>query len=321
MKVKAPGMKDHISNSDLPFAPGLNVSERLQSPFPYYLNDDRKNLLVIFLISAFVVVFMSVYKPYRNLEQELSFANMCLFGGVTFFVMGISIIALPKMFPAAFDPTAWTIQKYILQTFFQCFIIGIFSIVIDKVYLCPEKTIGEITIHAFTQVILIGIIPVTIMTMFLKNIMLQQNLVVAIHANQEIQKIKSLKHEVAKAGNNAITLFSDTSETLEFNLPDLLFIEADDNYATVYWLDQGQVQKKLLRANLKNLETQLDNSFTIRCHRSYIVNVHAISSVTGNTNGYKLRIKDTDHFIPVARPKGKEVMEKIRQLKNMMELY
>jgi DNA-binding LytR/AlgR family response regulator len=313
-------MKENIT-SKLPFAPSLNVSERLQSPFPYYLNDDRKNLLIILAISSFVVFFMLVYRPVRNFEEELTFGKTCIFGGVTFIVLTISIVILPKLFPAAFDPTNWTIRKYLLQTLGQCFIIGVVSVFIDKLYICPQKSVGEITVHAFTQVALIGIIPVTIMTMLLKNIMLQQNLRVAIQANHQIEKIRSLKHETAKPGNNEIILFSDTSETLKLNLPDLLFIQADDNYATVYWIEKNQIQKKLLRANLKNLETQLDNAFTIRCHRSFIVNIHAISSVTGNTNGYKLRIKDSDHFIPVARPKGKEVMEKIGQLKNMMELY
>lgn len=313
-------MKENIT-SKLPFAPSLNVSERLKSPFPYYLNDDRKNFLIIFAISAFVVFFMLVYRPVRNFEEELTFGKTCIFGGVTFVVLTVSIVILPKWFPTAFEPTNWTIQKYLIQTFIQCFVIGLVSIVVDKLYICPHKPIGEIAVHAFTQVALIGVIPVTIMTMFLKNIMLQQNLRVAIQANHQIEKIRSLKHEITKPGTNEITLFSDTSETLKFNLPDLLFIQADDNYATVYWLEKNQFQKKLLRANLKNLESQLDNTFTIRCHRSYIVNIHAISSVTGNTNGYKLRIKDSDHFIPVARPKGKEVMEKIGQLKNMMELY
>ena len=117
-----------------------------------------------------------------------------------------------------------------------------------------------------------------------------------------------------------VTLYSDTSESLTFNLPDLLFIQADDNYSTVIWNEEGTIQKKLLRVNLKNLESQLNNSFTLRCHRSYIVNVNAIAAISGNTNGYKLKINGSDFSIPVSRPKGKEVMEKISQLRNIMEL-
>jgi DNA-binding LytR/AlgR family response regulator len=176
-----------------------------------------------------------------------------------------------------------------------------------------------VALHVNTQVALKGIIPIALTTLFLKAHLLQQNLQEAITTNRELQKIQTLKKDVAKA-DNQITLYSDTSESLTFNLPDLLFVEADDNYSTITWKQADGIQKKLLRINLKNIESQLDNSFTLRCHRSFIVNVNAISAISGNTNGYKLRIQGTDFAIPVSRPKGKEVMEKISQLRNMMEL-
>ena len=306
----------------LPAPANLNLSERLQSSFPYYLNDDRKNLLMIGAISVFVIVFMSVYKPFKSFDPELTLGNISIFAAVTFIVLAISIVISPKIFPVVFDPVNWTLKKYLVQTIVQCFVIGTICIFIDKWYICPaDMPWSEIAIHAYTQVALIGIIPVTFITLFLKNTMLQENLRQAILANQQLEKIRNLKSEINKPAHNSLTIYSDTSETLTLNLPDLLFIQADDNYSTVFWIQENVVQKKLLRVNLKSIENQINNSFTIRCHRSFIVNVHAISSVTGNTNGYKLRIRDTEHFIPVSRPKGKEVMEKIQELKNMMELY
>jgi DNA-binding LytR/AlgR family response regulator len=313
-------MKSNLT-SNLEQLQGLNLRDRLNSSFPYWLNDNRKNLIMITAISVFVIGFMLVYRPLNNFEQEIRPGIISVFGGITFVILSISIMLLPRLFPVAFDPVNWTLQKYLLQTVLQCFVIGALAVAVDKVYVCPEKTVGEIAVHAYTQVALIGIIPVTIITLVLKNTMLQENLKEAILANQQLEKIRNLKNDVNKSDLNKITIYSDTSDTLSFNLPDLLFIQADDNYSTVHWLEGAVVQKKLLRVNLKNLESQINNSFTIRCHRSYIVNVHAISSVTGNTNGYKLRVKDTEHFIPVSRQKGKVVMEKIQELKNMMELY
>jgi DNA-binding LytR/AlgR family response regulator len=200
--------------------------------------------------------------------------------------------------------------------------IGIFTTIVDKLYICPEKELSEIIPGAYTQVALTGIIPITIIFLFLKNTMLRENLKDALHANQELGKIKNLKKEnVVKNNTNApLTIYSETSETFSLHLPDLLYIEADDNYSTVVWKNGEGIQKKLLRANLKSIESQIDNSFAIRCHRSYIVNINAIGNITGNTNGYKLQILDTDQFIPVSRPKGKDVIEKIRQLRNVMEL-
>jgi DNA-binding LytR/AlgR family response regulator len=301
--------------------PAMDINERLNTPFPYYLNGDRKNIMFVTIVSVFVVFFMLLYRPYYHMTQTPTLGHTSVFGAITFVVMFTSVVVLPKFFPVTFDPTTWTLKKYLIHTLLQCFGIGVISILVNKFYMHPEMHIVDLVTRVFVQVALIGIIPVSIFTLILRNGILQENLKAAIKANVELDTIRNLKKDQSNPGSNHITLRSDTTETLTFNLPDLLFIRAEDNYSTVYWMEEHVIQKKLLRANLKNIETQIDNAFTIRCHRSYVVNVHAISNITGNANGYKLRIKDSDHFIPVARPKGKEVMEKIGQLKNMMELY
>ncbi len=267
----------------------------LNAPFPFYLNDDRKNFLLVTVLSAFVTLFLYLFKT----ESEFSFANGLewLHGLITFGALLFNLLVLPRIFPALMDPTAWTIKKYIVFNVWHLVLIWAIATVLEKMFFCPFD-MGWITV------------------------MRQQSLREAIKTNQELQKIQVLKREAKEAIKTAsqITLYSDTSESLTFNLPDLLFIEADDNYSTVMWKEAGAIQKKLLRVNLKNLESQLDNSFTLRCHRSYIVNVNAISAISGNTNGYKLKINGSDFSIPVSRPKGKEIMEKISQLRNMMEL-
>ena len=72
--------------------------------------------------------------------------------------------------------------------------------------------------------------------------------------------------------------------------------------------------------NLKNVDTQLVNIFIVRCHRSFIVNINSITHVSVNTNGYKLSSRDTEITVPVSRSKGKEVIEKIHQIKNFTEI-
>ena len=305
----------------IPIGIRMSFSEKLNSPFPYYLNDDRKNTILSLCVGIFVVFFLHVYKPQNNFDLVLTSGQKFMFGGVAFAVIFLNIVWLPKVLHiAALDPVRWTVKKYILHTLWICFVISCINTLIDKFFICPTKPLFEIVIHTIVQVGLTGIIPISIMALLFRSNLLQENLKSAISANIELDKIQTLKKEVSK-NSNSVTIFSDTSETLTFNLPELLFIEADDNYSTVFWKNGHGVEKKLLRVNLKNIENQLNNSFTIRCHRSYIVNVHAISAITGNTNGYKLQIRDSDFSIPVSRPKGKELMDKISQLRNMMESY
>lgn len=293
------------------------VGQWLHSPFPFYLNDERKNFGLIVSVSLFVTVFLYFFRTETTalIPENLAWVH----GLITFVTLTLNIIFLPRFFPQVMDPVTWTVKKYIWLNVAHLVMIGVLATVIEKLIFCPDETWMTVASHVSVQVPLKGIIPIALITLFLRAQLLQQSLQEAIRTNQELQKIQTLKKEVTKTANQ-ITLYSDTSESLTFNLPDLLFIEADDNYSTVVWKEEGGIQKKLLRVNLKNIETQLNNSFTLRCHRSYIVNVNAISAISGNTNGYKLKINHSDFSIPVSRPKGKEIMEKISQLRNMMEL-
>lgn len=296
----------------------MNWSEKLNAPFPFYLNDDRKNVALITVITAFVIAFMYFFKLPNDLS--LTLGQHFLFGGITFVCLIINIVWLPRIFPNLYDTENWNLKKYILLNIWHLVLIGIGSSLLDIFYICPEKTVLENIMEANSRVVVKGIIPIALTTLFLRNTMLQQNLRSALQANKELQKIQSLKREPAVKNNNTVTLYSDTSETLSLNLPDLLYVQADDNYSTVVWQNGDGIQKKLLRANLKSIESQMDNVFTMRCHRSYLVNINAISLVSGNANGYKLKILDTDILIPVSRQKSKEVMEKISQWRNVMEL-
>lgn len=295
----------------------MSLVEKLNAPFPYYLNDDRKNIALIGAITLFVMAFMYFFKS--TSDRDLTLAQLFLLSGITFTCLVINIVLLPRLLPIWFDPVNWNLKKYIILNIWHLVLIGIASSLVDILFITPEKAIVENISEAYVRVTLKGIIPIALTTLFLRNTMLQQNLKSALQANKELQKIQTLRKEPVKS-TNTITLYSDTSETLTLNLPDLLYVQADDNYSTIVWKNDDGIQKKLLRANLKSIEGQIDNSFTLRCHRSYLVNINAISNISGNANGYKLKILDTDYFIPVSRQKGKEVMDKISQWRNVMEL-
>jgi DNA-binding LytR/AlgR family response regulator len=149
--------------------------------------------------------------------------------------------------------------------------------------------------------------------------LLRQNLADAVGANKKLHEIEVIR-ETAVPPDNIITLSTDISETFTFKLTDLVYVAALDNYSEVYWKEEEVVSKKLLRVTLKNVETQLKNQFIVRCHRSYLINIREIESISGNTNGYKLRMKSADVSIPVSRTKGKEIIAHIQQIRDLMEM-
>lgn len=288
--------------------------------FPYYLNNDRKNTLLIVGHSVFVILFLFIFHP-THLEH---FKKIMVIGGVIFIVLYTTIIWLPKVLPDVIDTLSWTIGKYILFTLLQCLIIGIIApIAIYYLGLAPdpEMTLWQIAMKFQVSMLMYGGVSITLVTFVIRNVMLRASLRNAIQANLELEKIRQIKdQEVFPAASASMTIHSDTSETLDIHLPDLLYIESDDNYSTVHWKNGHGIEKKMLRVNLKNVEAQLDNGFIVRCHRSFIVNINSITHVGGNTNGYKLSIRDTEITVPVSRSKGKVVIEKIRQIRNLAEI-
>nr|WP_236676342.1 LytTR family DNA-binding domain-containing protein [Chryseolinea lacunae] len=290
----------------------------LQESFPYYLDSDRKNMALSAGLGAFMVVFLVAFNP---LEWE-HFVLFLIIGLVIFVTLYVTIVWFPKVWPNVFDSLRWTVGKYILFTLWQLLIIGIVApVLLEALGFYRGLPMTDILWYFFVNMMLYGSISIVIFTFVLRTVMLKNSLQNALHANAELARIRTLKHhptEVAEP-HTTITIQSDTSDSVELHLPDLLYIESSNYYSTLFWNDGQGVQKKMLRVNLKTIEGQLNNTFIIRCHRSYMVNINAITEVGGNTNGYKLTIRDSDITVPVSRSKGREVIEKIEQIRNLAE--
>ena len=102
-----------------------------------------------------------------------------------------------------------------------------------------------------------------------------------------------------------IKLVSNTSEVLVIDPQDLSFVEASDNYCTIYWFEYGILNNRMLRITLKSLETQFSAFENImRCHKTFMVNLHQELSISGNARGYFFESKSLSVRIPVSRSKS-----------------
>jgi TolB-like protein len=110
-----------------------------------------------------------------------------------------------------------------------------------------------------------------------------------------------------------IQLKSDTKEILEISLRDFIYAEAQDNYTLIILKKDKDLQNKILRATLSNIEKQLDEKEVIRCHRSYIINKNAGFQLYRENNKICLKQDELDIRIPVSRSKEKEVKSLIQK--------
>ncbi|MCK5463646.1 MAG: LytTR family transcriptional regulator DNA-binding domain-containing protein, partial [Bacteroidales bacterium] len=121
------------------------------------------------------------------------------------------------------------------------------------------------------------------------------------------------KSFVSEKKDRIVFIKTDTKEELKINLKNLLYIEAQENYSKVVWIDDDRLIEKLLRVTLKNIEGQIVDSNIVRCHRSFIINANVKYTILGNSNGYRLKSKLFQHTIPISRSLGKEIVGKLKR--------
>ncbi|MGH1437179.1 MAG: LytR/AlgR family response regulator transcription factor [Lewinella sp.] len=88
---------------------------------------------------------------------------------------------------------------------------------------------------------------------------------------------------------------------------DILLLKAEDNYVRVY-LSSGETQ--LLYTSLKRLEATLVGMSFLRVHRSFIINVYALTAWEVEKSELHLG----EHLVPLSRAKRKNLEEMIRLL-------
>ena len=125
-----------------------------------------------------------------------------------------------------------------------------------------------------------------------------------------VSKAKDYQHLLAKSANAGLAKNSSTEgyffikcdykyERIYFN--DILYIEAMQNYVTIY-TNKG---KYITLLYLKNVEQNLDKHSFIRVHKSYIVSIAKIQSIENN------EIIIGSFRIPISRNYRDQVIEKV----------
>lgn len=94
-------------------------------------------------------------------------------------------------------------------------------------------------------------------------------------------------------------------------LDDLLYLESQDNYVAVTWMEGESRRASLIRSSLKHLGEILDEPLLMRCHRSFIVNLARVRGCHGNRHGLQLTLEGADREVPVSRAHTGIILEKL----------
>ena len=115
----------------------------------------------------------------------------------------------------------------------------------------------------------------------------------------------------------AVVIPNGSNETFSVLPTDIIYIESVANYVIVAHFVNNEPCQTRLRGTLHNVEELLaDYSNIIRIHRAFLINVNYVTEVTGNSNGYRIRMLGIDNLLPVSRANIESFKQTMNSKKN-----
>jgi DNA-binding LytR/AlgR family response regulator len=112
-----------------------------------------------------------------------------------------------------------------------------------------------------------------------------------------------------------LIVFKDDKGIVCFSIQmeSLFYIESDTNYITIFYSNQGKLEKYLMRSSLKMVLEQNANDNLVRCHRSYIVNFEKVKLYKKDKEGGIIELSnDALPSIPVSKSHIENVLHKFQ---------
>ena len=88
-------------------------------------------------------------------------------------------------------------------------------------------------------------------------------------------------------------------ESLTILVSDFVYAQAQQNYVAIFYLEDGIVQKKMVRSTLSNIQKQVPDAWQV--HRSYLVNLAYVKTISGTSRKRELFLTITPETIPVSQ--------------------
>jgi len=268
----------------------LNISYRFDINLRYGLKVGLWNGLGIFLFILFFQPF-DIQKPDFNTYILL----IAGFGGITFVLLGIVQQILHWIFDRVFKLVEWNLMNLLVLQF----LIWILHAVSFTFYL---HYVGRVPLSIFLvfKVALLSLFPPALNVLISEIQHLRSQVIELFQKNK---KLIEFNNGLKDAEHHNVELISENrSEKLKLELNTLIMVKSAENYVEIIFRENDAIQRKLLRATLKNIEDQLSNfSSMVRCHRTCIINTFHVRKLHRTHKGYHLIMTDSSEFIPVSR--------------------
>lgn len=264
-----------------------NISNLLSQAYPFYYQG--KELWVIMVLLFFMTfLFGYFFEPFKVYlpEHKMGYFWITLIHSCTPVFIIFMFLSL-KIFSSTKEKN-WTIKKEILLIALFLLSVGIVQFLIrDIIYDNPNNWSLQYFYEEIRNTFLVGILFAFILVPINYHRLNTRN---SRNAN-----LFNTSKKNAIISNKTLSYINE----LDVDLQNFSYAKAEGNYIELFLSDGSKTLKRLTMKRLENILVPYPNY--IKTHRSYIVNINQIDSVTGNAQGYKLHLKNCSNIVPVSR--------------------
>ncbi len=268
---------------------------------PVFLLSWKNIVNRIFFTAAFALVFINIYAPFGvNTWFNVTKVELFLYSS-GLILTGILVMVLSRilMFGISRKKRLNYLQYGVWELMEIAFMALVYTLL--KIFFLHEKSdLVEDFVNSLQITALVVIIPYIILTLFFS----WQD------KTRKLESLRQLSEEVSEKSAKLLP-FYDEKGVMRFSMipADIIYLEAADNYVTIYYLNKQKTSHYLLRNSLKNLEEYLSAYAFVRCHRSFIVNFDKVKLIRKEKDGLKIEIDAPDELImPVSKTYTESVM-------------
>ena len=256
---------------------------------PYYVNTKNTVIQIVFT-TVFAYIFINLYKPFgAGAWYDVNWWVFS-FGSGVLVVFGMLVVLASRLFMFWIKHSRpVSIIYYALMTAGEIIFMALLYALLELWALKDLRPFAVLFYFALQNTALILLIPYMISILFFE------------WQEKKISLEKLIKQLSYKAH---FVPFKDERGTLRLTIKanDLIFLKSSDNYAEIHYESSEKMKTYLIRNTLKQFEKDLAAFPLLRCHRSYMVNIHRVKMMKREKGMVQLLMDDTgQHAIPVSQ--------------------
>lgn len=274
----------------------------MKNYIPKYLVQKNNIVWLVVGTAVFAELFITIFQPFGS-RQWLE-NGLIYFAFATIVVLvAMGIIAISRTIMYKFGKThrisyiayaTWILAEVIAMSMTYTVVVMSVYALFPDIAQTPER-LDFLTLlgYAVLYTTFILFIPYTVCI-----------LVFALNdKNRQLLENQKLWEQAEVENSSKIEIFNFTDEKNDFALSvrreNLYYIMAADNYVDIVYQNSGKIKHFLLRQSLKNIEEAFAARGLVRCHRSYVVNVHKIKVLRKDDDGLTVDF-DNDQLQPIS---------------------